>query len=653
MNPGETKRIGVFVCHCGLNIAGIVDVEKVISESSKYPNIVIAGADKYLCSEPGQKLIQNAIKEKRLEGVVIAACSPTMHETTFRNASARSGLNPYLCEIANIREQCSWVHQNNKEKATEKAIKIIRSITEKVKLNLSLEPVKVPVTKRCLVVGGGITGIQAALDVAEAGYEVYLVEKTPSIGGHMAQLSETFPTLDCSQCILTPKMVAASKHPNIHILTYSEVMDVSGYVGNFKIKILKKPRYVNEKCNLCGECEKACPVIVPNEFDEKLSPRKAVYIPFPQAVPAIYCIDRNACLGLMPVVCSECKKVCEPNAIDYDMAEEILELDVGCIIAATGYELYNKEKLGEYGYGKYPDVIDGLQYERLLSASGPTGGEIRRPSDCKIPKEIVFIQCAGSRDPDSHMPYCSKICCMYTAKHAMLYKHKVPDGQAYIFYIDIRAGGKGYEEFVQRATEEDKVLYLRGKVSKIYEENGSIVVLGTDTISNKNIEIRADMVVLAAAVVPNSTTKELAAKLKLNTDQFGFITEAHPKLRPVESLTSGIFVAGCAQAPKDIPESVAQGSGAASKSIGILSQEQLSHEPIVAYVTEELCSGCGICATVCPYKAIEVDKTAKVARVNEVLCEGCGSCVSACPSNAVEQKNYRSEQIFKMIEVIV
>lgn len=641
------KKTGVFVCHCGINIAGTVDVKKVAQELAKHPDVEHAEDYVYMCSDPGQNLIMNSIKEKGLDKIVVACCSPTLHETTFRKTAQSAGINEFQCEIANIREQCSWVHKDM-HKATDKATKITRSAVERVQGNESLEPISIPVTRRALVIGGGIAGIQAALDIANSGYEVVLVERSPSIGGHMIQLSETFPTLDCSQCILTPKMVEVSKHPKIKLLTYSEVQDVSGYVGNFKVKILKKPTYVDpDKCTLCDECTKVCPVVAPNEFDLGLTGRRAIYIPFPQAIPATYTLDIKNCPGLLPIACGKCADVCEPGAIDYDMKPEIIEEEVGAIIVATGYDLYDKENLPEYGYGKYPDVLDGLQFERLCSASGPTQGKILRPSDHKEPKEVVFIQCAGSRDPELHCAYCSKICCMYTAKHAMLYKHHVHDGQAYIFYIDIRSGGKGYEEFVQRAIEEDSVLYLRGKVSKIFEEKGKIKVWGVDTLSGKDIEIDADMVVLATAIRPSVGAQELAKKLKIAMDKDGFLAEAHPKLRPVESVTSGMFLAGAAQAPKDIPEVVAQASGAAAKAIAILSQDRLFHSPNVAKVNLHLCTGCGMCVDVCPYEAISL-RDGK-AEVNEVLCEGCGTCQATCLRAAIAVKNLTPAQVHEMI----
>lgn len=650
---GKKKRIGVFVCHCGINIASVVDVERVAKELESYPGVTLSTDYIYMCSEPGQKMILDTIKEKKLDAIIVAACSPTLHEKTFQDVAKLAELNPYQIEIANIREQDSWVH-SDKEKATEKAVRIVKSMVEKVRQDESLEPIRVGVNRRAIVIGAGISGIQAALDIADHGYEVLLVEKNPSIGGHMIQLSETFPTLDCSQCIMTPKMVEASRHPNIKMMTYHEVESISGFVGNFKVRIKKKPRYVDEHlCNLCGECEKVCPQVVQDEFNMGLSFRKAIYLPFPQAVPGTYTLDIDSCLGLWPIRCGKCKDVCDVEAIDYDQKEEILEEEVGAVVVSTGYDLYTMQALGEYGGEKYEDVVNGLEFERILSASGPTGGEVRRPSDGKVPKNVVFIQCCGSRDPENHNPYCSKICCMYTAKHAMLYKHRVPDGHATVFYIDVRTGGKKFEEFYQRAIDEDNVLYIRGKVSKVFQEGDNIMVWGVDTLTGMKVEIEADMVVLAMSMVKTEGVEDLLRKLKISTDADGWLAEAHPKLRPVESLNAGFYLAGCAHGPKDIPETVSQASAAAAKVGDLFAQEELLHEPTIVPVVEELCSGCGICVAVCPYDARALDPEKKVVTVNEVLCEGCGACAAACPSGAAQQRNLTDDQIFAMVKVML
>lgn len=661
------SRIGVFVCHCGENIARTVDCARVAEESGKLPGVVTSVDYKYMCSDPGQNMIKDAIKEQKLDGVVVAACSPHMHEPTFRTAVAEAGLNPFLCEMANIREHCSWVHQDVEE-STEKAIDLVRVMVEKVKRNQELFPIKVPVTKRALVIGGGIAGIQAALDIAAGGHEVILVERQPSIGGNMARLSETFPTLDCSQCILTPRMVEVARNPRITLYTYAEVEEVDGFVGNFKVKIRQKAKSVRaDVCNGCGDCWNKCPVKkIPSEFDAGLGNRTAIYVPFPQAVPNIPVIDREHCLKFLKDKCGVCAKLCTRGAIDYEMQDEIIEAEVGAIVVATGYDLYGigKEQpneqwkgYGEYNYDAYKDVINGMQFERLLSASGPTQGEVRRPSDGKVPKSVVFIACVGSRDPEKGIEYCSKICCMYIAKHAMLYKHKVHDGQPYVFYMDIRAGGKNYEEFVRRAIEEDDVLYIRGRVSKIYKDGEQLVVVGADTLSDSQVQIRADLVVLATAMVPHTNAYEFAQRIGIGCGSERFYSEAHPKLRPVETMTAGIYLAGACQAPKDIPEAVAQASAAASKVQLLFASDELEREPIVAKVNEATCVHCRNCIRVCPYSAID-DKEIRdrqgnlikvVAEVNEGMCMGCGTCVAVCPSKSVQLAGFNDEQVFAEI----
>jgi heterodisulfide reductase subunit A len=488
-------KTGVFICHCGLNIGGVVDIPKVLEDLSGYDSLGYVTDYRYMCSDPGQQLIKDAIRDKGLTGVVVAACSPAMHESTFRKTAEAAGLNPFRCEMANIREQCSWPHRGEPEKATQKALEIIKASAEKVRKNQELSSLSIPVTRQALVIGAGIAGMQAALDIADAGYEVSLVDRLPYIGGHMAQLSETFPTLDCSQCILTPKSSEVGSHPNIDLFTNSEIHSISGYVGNFDVTIRRKAAYVNwDVCNGCGLCMEKCPVKTDSDFEMGLAKTKAISIAFPQAVPNRPVINSEVCRHFTQGKCGVCEKVCPVGAIDFKEEDTFIDRKVGAVVVATGYDLHPKTKVGEYGYGVAKDVIDGLEFERLNSASGPTQGEIRRPSDGEIPKEVVFIQCVGSRDQENGYPYCSKICCMYTAKHARLYKHKVPDGQPYVFYMDIRAGGKGYEEFVQRATEEEGVLYLRGRVSRVFEEDGKTVVFGVDTLSNKKVEIHADMV---------------------------------------------------------------------------------------------------------------------------------------------------------------
>jgi heterodisulfide reductase subunit A len=420
--------------------------------------------------------------------------------------------------------------------------------------------------KRAMVIGGGIAGISASIDLGNAGYEVVLVEKLPSIGGRMLQLSETFPTLDCAQCTLTPKTVETGQHPRITLLTYSEVDAVGGQAGDFRVRVRKKAAYVDwEKCTGCGLCQQKCPSKNPSEFERGMGLGKAIYTLSPQAVPNKPVINPSTCRYFLEGKCRVCEKVCPVKAIDYEQKDTMVEERVGAIVVAVGYDLIPLERFGEYGYGTVPDVIDGLAFERLNSASGPTTGEIRRPSDGKVPKEVVFVQCTGSRDPDRYLPYCSRVCCMYTGKHARLYKHKVHDGQAYIFYMDIRSTGKGYEEFIQQGMEEEGILYLRGRVSRIYRDGDRVAVWGVDTLTGKQVEISADMVVLATALIPQSDARELAQKLGIAVDEHGFLTEAERKLRPVETEVKGIYIAGCAQGPRDIADAVAHANAAASK----------------------------------------------------------------------------------------
>ncbi|MFB3903736.1 MAG: 4Fe-4S dicluster domain-containing protein [Acidobacteriota bacterium] len=662
------SRIGVFVCHCGENIGATVDCARVAEISSGLPGVVHSVDYKYMCSDPGQNLIKEAIKEKGLTGVVVAACSPRMHEPTFRRACAEADLNPFLCEMANVREHCSWVHEKG-EPTTQKAADLVRVLVEKVKHNRPLRPIQVPVTKTALVLGGGIAGIQASLDIANAGQKVILVERDPSIGGHMAQLSETFPTLDCSQCILTPRMVEVAQHPNITLLSYSELESLDGFIGNFKARIRKKARKVDEKlCTGCGVCTQKCPQKkIPSEFNADLGLRTAIFVPFPQAVPNKPVIDVENCRYFKTGKCAICQKLCPAKAVRYEQEDEIVEVDVGAVVCATGFDVVDSSFFPEYGYGKYANVINGLQFERLASASGPTLGEIRRPSDNKVPETVVFVACAGSRDHAKGIDYCSKICCMYTAKHAMLYRHKVHSGKAFVFYMDIRAGGKMYEEFVRRAIEEDGARYVRGRVSRIYERGGKLIVKGADTLlGGQPIEIQADLVVLATAAVANPGAEELAQKLHISYDAYNFFSEAHPKLRPVETNTAGIFLAGACQAPKDIPESVAQASGAASKVCGLFSQDQLSREPLIASVNRtappqySICTGCFLCEPVCPYRAIEREtittrdgKPIKtVARVNPGLCQGCGTCVAVCRVKAIDLDGFSNSQLYAEVRAL-
>lgn len=660
------QKIGIFVCWCGSNIAATVDVEAVSQALSKEPGVVFSTNYQYMCSQTGQDLIQEKVRELGLTGVVVCSCSPRMHENTFRKTCEKAGLNPYMVEIANIREQCSWIHKDKAE-ATKKAIILGRAAIAKVMLNAPLQAGTSPVKKRALVIGGGIAGIQTALDIADAGFEVDIVEKKPTIGGKMTQIDKTFPTLDCAACILTPKMVDCAQNEKIHIYAYSEVAAVKGFVGNFKVTIRKKARFVDTtKCTGCGLCTEKCPQKkVPNEFNLGLDTRRAIYIPFAQAVPKVATIDPDYCNMLQKGKCGVCARVCSTGAIDYTQKDELIEEEYGAIVAATGFNPIDLSQFNEFAYAQSPDVVSSLEFERLMNAAGPTGGTLLRPSDGKHPHTIVFVQCVGSRCDGAQKgkPYCSKICCMYTAKHAMLCREKYPDTEVYVFYIDVRTPGKNFDEFYRRAVEEYGVHYIKGMVGKVIPQNGVLKVQASDLLDNRQLHIEADMVVLAAAIEPDKSARSLATMLTASMDTNDFFTEAHPKLRPVESPTAGIFLSGACQGPKDIPETVAQAGAAAAKVIGLLSKSQLLCNPCTAQPDESMCNGCSSCEKVCPYGAITYinkefrgpNRTTvlrRVAQVNPAVCQGCGACTVACMSGAMDLKGFSNRQIMAEVDAI-
>jgi heterodisulfide reductase subunit A len=567
-------RVGVFVCHCGHNIASSVDVTGLAETLRRHPGVAFAADYKYMCSDPGQQLIRQAIADHRLDGVVVAACSPAMHETTFRRTAEGAGVNPYRCECANIREQVSWVHQHDLPAATLKAGDIVRSIVERVRQDECLVPLTLPLTRRCLVIGAGIAGMQAALDVAGAGYPVVLIERRPALGGRMAQLSGTYLNLEGASDRLTRMTAAVERHANIQVLTDAEVTACSGYVGNFQVQVRAG------------------------------SPGGDETTPY--------------------------------------------TLDAGAVIVATGWDPYDLARLPEYGGGRLPDVVDTLQFERMLAP----GSRLARPSDGATPRQVVFIHCAGSRDPEHGVAYCSKTCCMVVAKQAMMFRQRVPEGQAYAFYIDLRTAGKGYEEYVRRAAEEHGVLYLRGKVSAVAAEDGRLRVSGADTLSGLAVDILADLVVLATPMVPADGAGTLGQRLHISTDADGFFNEAHPKLRPVETLTAGIYLAGTCQGPRDIPETLAQASGAAAKVLQLFSHEAMTQSPLVASVAEDLCAACATCVAMCPYGARALHPVRPVAVVNPALCQGCGACIVACPNKACSVRNWRPTQLMSMLDQV-
>ncbi|GAB4317701.1 MAG: H(2):CoB-CoM heterodisulfide ferredoxin reductase subunit HdrA [Promethearchaeota archaeon] len=650
MSDEQDLKIGVYVCHCGINIAGVLDVEALEEFAKTLPHVAVARNYKFMCSDNGQELIKEDLREGRINRVVVAACSPRMHEPTFRRTMQAVDHNPFLFEQANIREHVSWVNMTEPDKAQETAMDVIRIAVAKVAKLEELEVAVVPVERSCLILGAGIAGMNAALDLADQGYDVHLVEREPTIGGHMAQLDKTFPTMDCSACILTPKMVDVSRHPKIHLHAYSELESVTGYVGNFTATIREKSHWVDQDaCTGCGECTLHCPVTTGNEFDLGLQDRRAIYLPFPQAVPGKYTIDKEAC-----VQCGICAKpeVCEPRAIRLGEADKTVEVKVGTIIVATGWKPFDPSKLKEYGFGKYENVITSLQMERLLSSYGPCLGKPVRPSDGKAPHSIVFVQCVGSRNyREGGNKYCSRVCCMYAIKQARQYKEKHPEAEITIFYMDVRAFGKGYEEFYESASREYGINFVRGRLAEVRGgKNGNVIVRGEDTLLQTPVELETELVVLSVGLEPQDDADKICQLLSIQTSADGFFLEAHPKLRPVDCLTDGIFVAGVAQGPKDIPDAVSQAKGAASGAANLMARGEVEIEPYYSYVREEACSGCRSCVNQCPFGAITVDPAREVAHVNTAMCKGCGTCVATCPCNAIEQNHFRSVQIYSQIE---
>ena len=652
---GSEPRIGVYVCHCGSNIAGTVDVKELTEFARGLDSVTVARDYVFMCSDPGQEIIRNDIRDLGLNRVVVAACSPTMHELTFRRVCQEAGINPYLLEIANIREQCSWVTED-KQMATDKAKALLSAAVKRVYYHQPLEIRKVPFNANTLIVGGGITGIGAALEIANSGHKVYLVERGPSIGGHMIQLDKTFPTLDCSACILTPKMTQVGSHPYIELMSYSEVEEVSGYIGNFKVKIKKRARYVDAtRCNGCGLCQEKCPLKVDSEFEAGMGKRKAIYAPFPQAVPNIPVIDTEHCTYFLKGKCRLCEEVCEVNAIDFEQEDEVVEVDVGAIMLATGFSVFDPTPIYQYGYKRLDNVITSLEFERLVNSAGPTAGNIVL-KDGSVPQSIAIVHCVGSRDKNYH-EYCSRVCCMYALKYAHLIKEKT-DAEVYQYYIDMRCFGKGYEEFYERISGEG-VNFIRGKVGEVTdraiseEEKGKLVVVAEDTLLGSMIRVPVDMVILCVAMEPQPDMEAIARLFNISRSADGFLLEKHPKLDPVATTTDGVLIAGCCQGPKDIPDTVAQASAAAARVLAMISKGEVEIEAAVATIDENLCSGCKICSLICPYSASSFDEEKKVCRVNEALCKGCGACVSGCMSHAIDLRHFTNEQILAQIDGVL
>lgn len=640
-------RIGVYVCHCGSNIADTVEVAEVAEFARGLPNVVVSRDYLYMCAEPGLELIKSDIAEFKLDRVVIAACSPTMHQLTFMNETEYAGLNPYCLERANIREQCSWVHSDS-DMATEKAKGLVAAAVAKVRFAEPLVATEAEVTASVLVIGGGMAGIRAANELGNMGFPVFLVENKPYLGGHMAQLYQTFPDLSDAGELLRAKLEELKSNPNIEVLTNSEVTAVEGFVGNFKAKVRQQPTYVDmEKCTRCDLCFPACPVRIPDEFDAGLSQRAAIYSS--RSPEPYYLIDPGACLRLAGKSCSACQDTCQPGAIDFNQKAGEREVEIGTIVMATGYEVFDPHLKPEYGYGIYDNVITSLELERLASPSGPTGGRIE--INGREPKNVVFIHCVGSRDKSVGHEYCSQVCCTNTAKQAHYVKEKNPEARVTVCYTDARAFGKGHEQFYEKVQKEG-VLYRRGSVSEIYQRGDKLIVRAEDTLLGEFFEEEADLVVLAAGLVPRKGAPDLAKKLRVPLDADGFFLEAHPKLGPVETRTAGIVMAGCCQGPKDITDTVVQGRAAAAKASIPLFCGKLKKEPLVPWIDTEICRGCRLCEPVCEFGALVFDERRKVMTINELLCQGCGACSVACLSGANQVKNFSKKYLLDTVTIL-
>ncbi|HTP26383.1 MAG TPA: 4Fe-4S binding protein [Anaeromyxobacteraceae bacterium] len=765
-------RVGVYVCRCGTNIAGKVDVAEATRFASTLPGVVVARDCMFLCADAGQELIIRDIHDRQLSRVVVASCSPRMHEPTFRGACLRGELNPFLMAMANIREQCSWVTADPRA-ATQKALALIRGAVARVRQLETLQAREVIVNPATLVIGGGIAGIHASLEIGGAGKRVYLVERSASIGGHMARFDKTFPTLDCAACIVTPKMVSVARSPGITLFTYSEVEAISGHVGAFKVRIRRRARLVNEgRCNGCGLCWEVCPArLVPRErtvlLDDRpiaespaantrhaqpkpgvgllleklrkdrekrateprgacdlcglcvrmcrdvvgasvlhiekrgeppgrrvvvarhaercilcgacaevchsghlklsggdaairhdellLGPNAAIALDFMQAVPSVPVIDRDRCIHFKTGACGACRDVCDRSAISFDAQDELLDVEVGTIIAATGFKTFDPARLPQYGYGRLENVVTALEFETLSNAAGPTGGRILTASG-KLPESVAIIHCVGSRDRATH-DHCSRVCCMMALKYAHLVREKT-GARVYDFYVDMRCAGKGYEEFYNRLLEEG-VHFVRGRAAEVTDfaederDRGKLIVHCEDTLLGAARRFPVDMVVLMTGMEPAAGADALQRALTLSRTRDGFFMEQHPKLAPVATATNGVFIAGACQGPKDIPDTVAQAGAAAASALALTVKGKVEIEPLACSILAEQCAGCRICSTMCPFRAIAFDATRNVSVINESACKGCGTCAAACPSGAIRAPHFTERQLLDEIHEVL
>lgn len=659
-------KIGVFLSDGGKQLSSILDFEALVNYAKKVPGVVSVAHGSQFWQGKGLQTIVEAVKSKKIDRVVVAETLPKLGEVKIAEALANAGLNPYLMEFLDLKDHCAMPHRNAPKEATEKAKSMLKGAIERAKLLEPLEKLEFPALKSVLVIGGGIAGMQTAVDLADLGFEVNLVEKTPFLGGLAARAGRFFPTDDCAICIQSPasdvktithtsrKCVyrsGFSELPNLNILTNAKVVAAEGMPGNYKVTIEKKPRYVDElKCTRCDKCTTVCPVEVPDEYKAKLKTRKAIYMNVPIVYPPVYVIDGDVCKFHD---CAKCVEVCPTKAVYLDQRPEKLTLNVGSIIVATGFEEFDSSIIKEYHYRDYPDVITNLELARMIDGFGPTGGVIVRPSNRKPAERIVFVQCVGSRDR-RYKPYCSSICCMISLKHASLIKSAYPDTDISICYVDVRTTGREHEYYYERAREMG-IKFVKGRPTEIIQdpETGKLIVDVEDALLQQFLTIDADLVVLAPAMVPAQGTKELAELLRLDLDQDEFFKEYNAKLRPTETKLRGIFLAGGATFPKDAPTTSLHSHSAAMKAAKFLHNSKIIKDQRTAVINEDYCGDCEFCPVTCPYGAISLVPTTEnhlVARVSDLLCEGCGVCVGTCPLNAIELRHSRPNQMQAQME---
>ncbi|MHA1458950.1 MAG: 4Fe-4S dicluster domain-containing protein [Promethearchaeota archaeon] len=642
----EEPRIGVFVCHCGHNIAGTVDVAKVADYARTLPNVIKSEHYMFMCSKPGVQMLKDSIKELGVNRTVVASCSKNQHGKTFAKAIAEEGINKHKHQQVNVREYCSWVHKKDEAKATAKALRLVEAGVNRARKLDDVETRRISTTKAALVIGAGIAGLRSANDLAELGIPVFLVEKNSTIGGHMTQLNKTFPTLECPQCSISPLTNGVANHPLIELYTNAQIRKIDGSLGNFEVEIEIKPRYVKDNCTSCGECSLHCPVEVSSEWDKGMSMRNAIYKAYPQAIPATYVRDKKVCIE-----CNTCINICPVQAIDFSMQPETKTVKVGSIVVAAGYSEYDPTEIEPYHYKQdgYEDVITQLMLERMLSPTSLTNSEVLRPSDGKLPKSIVMIQCVGSRNDQVGNQYCTGVCCKFAIKNARIVKEMYPDSDVTICYIDIRTPGLNFEE-MYKSTQEVGVRFIRGRPSEIMKDpiNGELKVIVEDTLSMTPLELNADMVVLSAAMVPPEGIGPLGSKLKILRSKEGFLKEFHIKMNPTLSSKGGIFLAGAIQGPKDISETVAHAGSAAVLAAAPLVKGYIEKEMLVPSIDYDLCVNCGICKTICAPAAIDIDENGRPT-VNKIACRSCGMCMPSCPMAAIQLINFSDEQLYDEI----